>query len=465
MKPLVTTMFMAFLALVSSAAAWYFFPKVEQQQAEADRTQLLTEEEVFETRDIRKIKIERYDRASNNASEFELRFEDGRWVVPSRQGYLANNRDRIAKAALALRDKEVLDTVSDKKDDHEQYGVLDFSELGASRLGAGTVLTFEGRNRERLAKLIVGASPEGEPNQRYVRLAGQPKIYIVEFDSDVLTTNFSDWVDGNLFKIGGSQLAPAQYIQQLQSITVDLYYQDSTGVKSRKWTYRTKLSQTGSDWQQDIWVADNDQKLPDEPTLKDQGVSRAVLASMLSQLFNGSPLSDVTSKLESPAFDLAEPKKSQPASHFDSLKNFGFFYTGFEDDQHKFDSAGGKITIAYRYGMESTIYIGSPPSVDISSGGKINRFVMLTANMKPSLIPMPAKPGDQPIEEGAEARSQEDLERDYQTVLKQREQVLKSAEQLTKNYNEAHAGWVYMIPDEAIQLFFPSLAALKDAGN
>lgn len=459
MKPVVTTMLMAVIAFATSAAAWYFYPRIEVQR-EVVRSQLLTEEEAFEPRDVRKVKIEQFDRSTNSPTEFELRLDSGSWVIPGSRNYPANNNERVAAVVSAFRDREILETVSDNKDDHEEYGVLDISELGATGLGAGTVLTFEGRNRKKLARMIVGASPDGKPGQRYVRLAGQPQIYVIEFDSSVMTTTFSDWVDGSLIIVGGKQMTPQQFLSQVDHVSVDLYYQDTGGDATRKTSYRMIARQDDQNqWFYDLWKPDAAQQLPDEPTVANQPINLQTLSNLISKVFRVN-LRNVARKQETAALDLAGPKPAQPASHFDSLRNFGFYHRGFDMGQHQFDSAAGEVTIAYRFGLKTRVNVGTL-DVDVAGGGNINRYLMLTASVDPSLVPEPQKPdaGDADAEsESAEGENQEsadDRQRQYQAQLNQRKANLETANQLAKSFNQVHADWVYVVPDDEIQRLLP----------
>jgi len=456
-------MLMALLAVVTSAAAWYFYPQIEAQQVEAERTQLLTESDAFEPRDIRKVRIEQFDRSRNRPTEFEMRFVNGSWVIPAHGDYPANNSERVPEILVAFRDKEVLETVSDKKEDHEKYGVLDTSETGATGLGAGTVLTFEGRNRKRLGQMIVGSSPEGNPEQRYVRLAGQPQIYVVEFDSSILTTNFADWVDGGLIRLG--DVTSEQLVNQIDHVNIDLYFQDSNKNAKRKNVYRARIKQAfNGDWNYEIWTPDDDQGMSDEATSSGtiRGEQLKSLSGLVSKVYQVS-LRNVARKQESAAIDLAGPKESQPASHFDSLRNFGFYHAGFGSGQHLFDSAAGELEIGYRMGLVSHVNIGTL-DVDVSGAGgseNINRFVMLTASVDPTIIPEPEKPGQSGNSEdensGGNQESAEDQNRNYQAAMQQRDAALALASQLAKSYNQLHADWVYVLPDDAIQRLMPPL--------
>ena len=463
MKPIVTTIAMAFVALATSVAAWYFYPRIETRE-EVVREQLLTEEEAFLPGDVRRVTIQQFDRDSNSPVEFEFRMESGSWVLPRHGNYPANNAERVAAAIRVMNDKEVLEVVSDNKDDHEEYGVLDLTEVGATGLGAGTVLEFEGTNRKRLGKMIVGRSPEGNDSQRYVRLAGQPQIYIIDFDPSVLTTQFPDWVDGRLVNVGNEQVSLPDLIQE---INVDLYFRDQDG--TNKTSYRARIRPTEDNrWLYDLWQPDAENNIAAEPTMADQQVNLQTLRRLVEQLM-AFEIRDVDKKQETPAQDLAEPDADQPASHFESLTSRGFYHAGFDKGQHQFDAAAGEITISLRFGMEIRLYMGSMYVMGVSGAGEIDRYLMLTANVNADLVPQPEKTtaddeatsddadaGDATTEEDSAEATQDEAERQYQTALRRRNELLDLAAKQSRSFNQIHADWIYVIPDEAISRLFPS---------
>ena len=294
-------------------------------------------------------------------------------------------------------------------------------------MGIGTVMTFEGRNEKRLAKLIVGTSPEGKPDQRYVRLAGQPQIYVVEFNPDVLTTKFSDWVDGELIKVGSEE---TPFPELIKYIDVDLYYRDQEGDK--KYNYRARIELNDkNEWVYSLWQPDDSKKLAEDPNLVEQLVNQGTLASLVQQvmLFE---IKDVDRKQETAALDLANPKESQPASHFNSLAKSGFFHKGFQDGQHQFDAAAGSVTIAFRFGMEVEVHVGNISGMGGVGGSGINRAIMLNAELNPELVP-------------------KDVDG--------REQVLGFAENETRAFNQLHADWIYEVADEAVSRLLPPATA------
>ncbi|MDG2015428.1 MAG: DUF4340 domain-containing protein [Pirellulaceae bacterium] len=456
MKSNLTTLLMALIATASVLAALAYYPRLEVQDVLV-REKLLTDEQAFEPRDVQKVRIESFDSDTNSPSQFEVALDRGSWVIREHENYTASNNSRVSEAVSSIRDKQVLEVVSSNKNDHEEYGVLDMSEMGNSGLGVGTVLTFEGRNEKRLAKLIVGTSPEGEPDQRYVRLAGQPQIYVVEFDPAALTTKFSDWVDGELIKVGGSDTPLPNLVKH---IDVDLYYRDQGSDK--KYNYRALIEMNAKNqWVYSLWQPDDSKKLADDPAVVKQLVNQGTLARLVQQVMKFE-IMDVERKQETVALDLANPDESQPASHFDSLVKRGFFHAGFQDGQHQFDAAAGTVTIALRFGMQVEIHVGNIAGMGGAGGGSINRAIMLNAQFNGDLVPMPKESSDASVAKEGEAdgEQQDELSAEqYQQALQQRQQVLDFAKKETRAFNQLHADWIYEVSDEAISSLLPPAAA------
>lgn len=462
MKATATTLLMGILALLCVSVAWNYYPRIEVQDTVVRET-LLAPEDVFEPVAVKSIKIANFDRDTNSPAELELQLENGSWNIREHESYPANNIPLVAEAVAALRDKKVLNVVSDNKDDHESYGVLELSEMGSTGLGVGTVLTYEGKNDKPLAKLIVGRSPEGKPGQRFVRLAGQPQIYTVEFNPEILTTNFSDWVDGKLVNVGGGQVPLPNLIEY---VVVDMYYRDQDG--NKKFNYRAKIRRSDDAiWVYDLWEPNENKQVANEPTQVDQPAREFTLANLLKQVLVVD-IEDVIRKSPSAAVDLASPNETQPASHFDSLKEKGFFRTGFSKGQHQFEATSGSITIALRIGMEIHIYVGNMTGLGGVGGGKISRALMLTATYNPELFPEPKEEDfeeevDEGTEQGADQEGESDAKRGYQLALQQREEALEFAQQEVRAFNQLHADWIYEVPDESVSVLLPVADAWKNA--
>ncbi|MGI9517858.1 MAG: DUF4340 domain-containing protein [Pirellulaceae bacterium] len=478
MKSILVTLLMGLIALVASSFAWYFYPKIQVEEV-ADREFLVAENQAFDSSSVRRFKIETYDK--RNARQIELVLNRGRWEIPARNNFLAGNAERIAAAINAMSDKKILELVSDQQDDHETYGVLEYSEAGPTGLGLGSMVTLEGRNRQTLGKMIVGNPTTANPAHRYVRLPGQPQIYIVDFNDTILTTEFADWTDGDLLGFGPQ---PPNMTQLIDHIEIDFYFIDPETIGSdgpRKQVYRTRITFGEEGWVYDMWQpAEGSSEMPEEPSIKGGKVdarAEGALGRFVRQMLLFA-LKDVTKKPQEVARELNNPNEQGSDNQFEPLHKFGYRGAGFEFGQHQFESTAGVATIALRNGQQMKMHIGNLASMDVAGGGNINRFMMITADFDESLMPLPPNPDDEPADDEAESESEgeeaaesgqqeqqemslDDRRREYQARLNQRNQIGETARQRVRAQNQIHADWIYVIPEDAIEVLFPPADSWK----
>ena len=156
------------------------------------------------------LEIVSFDDATATLKPFKVVRSEGVWVLPSHENYPADAKDQLAAAATELIDRPVLDVVSDSPGDHETYGVIepDPEKVKVGMTGVGQLVEIRDASGNKLARLIVGkedkrpASGDGAPRSlRFVRRAGQDRVYRVELDTSKFTTRFDDWIEKDLLKI------------------------------------------------------------------------------------------------------------------------------------------------------------------------------------------------------------------------------------------------------------------------
>jgi len=142
---------------------------------------------------------------------FKVVRSEGVWVLPSHENYPADAKDQLAAAATELIDRPVLDVVSDSPGDHETYGVIepDPEKVKVGMTGVGQLVEIRDASGNKLARLIIGkedkrpagAGAASGRTLRFVRRAGQDRVYRVELDTTKFTTKFDDWIEKDLLKI------------------------------------------------------------------------------------------------------------------------------------------------------------------------------------------------------------------------------------------------------------------------
>lgn len=162
------------------------------------------------------LQVVEYEPSTATASEFQVKYEKGKWVIPSHYNYPADAKDRLAKTASAVMDL-TKDTIrSDRTEDQETMGVIDPLDAKNSSLkGRGKRVTLRDASEKVLADFIIGnpISREKEKDggeragatQHYVRVPGQKRIYGVNVKVD-LSTKFADWIETNLLKLDASRV-------------------------------------------------------------------------------------------------------------------------------------------------------------------------------------------------------------------------------------------------------------------
>lgn len=499
MKPFIMTLLMAIIACVASVVAWNYSPRNEvgvintrigeillTRESATEGTAIATDAEdeaAYDSNDIYRISIERYDRELDSPRKIEIARERGSWVIPDKFEFLASNAQRISGVIDSLKQKRILDMPSDKQDDHEEYGVV---ELGAndavSRVGIGTTLTLEDARRNTVAQVIIGkATPD--PAQRFVRIPGQPQVYVIEFDPDLLSTEFSDWVDGDLLRFGNQSSRLGEIIE---SIEIDYYFFDSRNLASdasRTYVYRASIYPSGERWLYDVWPANAQQKLDEQPAITGAEINLATLGELLNEVVEFK-LRDVQKKSTSAALDLANPAESNLPSHFEWLNSRGYRHAGFANGQHQFESLAGSIRLRFRNGNIDTLSIGDLAGVDMQNRSNINRYLLVTCGINESMFPMPVMPttgnagepgSDDPGSEAADGEAadpgaevpadpvvqeDDDARREYQKRLNERTKALEQANGRAKNLNQIHAEWLYVISQDSVNKMFPPLNAL-----
>jgi len=149
-----------------------------------------------------------YDPTTATAARFQVKFKDGKWVIPSHYNYPADAKDRLAKTAAGVMDL-TKDTIrSDRVEDQEELGVIDPLDVQATSLkGRGKRVTLRDVSEKVLADFIIGkavneeaAKKRDSATQHYVRVPGQKRTYGVNVKAD-LSTKFADWIETNLLKL------------------------------------------------------------------------------------------------------------------------------------------------------------------------------------------------------------------------------------------------------------------------
>jgi len=152
-----------------------------------------------------------FDPSTATASRFQVKFKDGKWVIPSHYDYPADARDRLSKTAAAVMDLTKDSIRSDVGDDQEAMGVIDPLDAKVSALkGRGKRITLRDASEKVLADFIIGDAIKDRTGQRFVRVPGQKRIYGVALKAEP-STRFADWIETNLLKLEAAKIRKVEF--------------------------------------------------------------------------------------------------------------------------------------------------------------------------------------------------------------------------------------------------------------
>ena len=151
------------------------------------------------------IRVVGYDEAKASSRAFGVKFENGKWTIPSHHNYPADGADRLAKTAASARGIKREELASSSPQNHEQLGVIDPLDEDKTKLkGRGQRITLN-KGDGVLVDLIIGKQLKDRPGFFYIRKPDEDATYVAKLTID-LSTKFADWVETDLLKIDKTDL-------------------------------------------------------------------------------------------------------------------------------------------------------------------------------------------------------------------------------------------------------------------
>ncbi len=239
----------------------------------------------FDVEDAKRLRIVTFDAETASTHDFEVAEEDGLWTIPSKQGYPADAVRQMAEAATCLIDREVLRIAAESAAQHIELGLIDptSSNLSIEATGVGTRVSMTNINGAPLADMIIGKQVPDTEDQRYVRNTDQDVAYVVNLQTDALTTRFEDWIEKDLLKLNPLDIRRVQ----VKDYSAELVYtRQGIGVKT---DLRGEM-ELHYDNTESKWTAQRLQKFdPGKKTLVDYalGEDESLNEDALRELRNG----------------------------------------------------------------------------------------------------------------------------------------------------------------------------------
>ena len=439
-----TTFLMLVVAAVTAYAASRVYPWPEAVViSDAVNKPLF---EGFETRNVRSIRVETYNDDRNEVERLLVRRKGEEWVLPTHSNFVADNRRQLGAIVNLLLDKTVLEKRSDNQEDHLKYGVIDpsTSNNAVNRSSLGKKISLSDRNNKELASLIVGLPLKNDSKKlkHYVRIPGQPSVYVVDIDPRGINPDFAAWVSPNLLKLTQST--------QLKDVTIDSYRLDpnNSDQAKRNTSYRAQLVVGEKNFDFTLETAGEDSTLKETPP--DDAQRRAI--QQAAGAITSIPFSGVVAKNKLAAKSLRKPSDQSETSAFDSMKRRGFVATEFDNETWQFESAGGTVTVRTGDGVVIKLHIGAIDNQTRNNSLKLNHYLMLVAGVDTALIPEPDKP-----EAANDDSGDKEAQKAYLRKVAERVQQLKIGRQRAAALNESFSKWYYIISEDTVARLRPEL--------
>jgi len=382
------------------------------------------------------LEVVEYNEETASAQPFKVTFKNGIWTIPSHYDYPADGKDQLAETAAGVIGLVKTDFRSANVADHEACGVIDPLEQSASLKGRGKRITIRDKNDQVLADLILGKEVEGHRDLRFVRLPDSKRVYITETSLHI-STSFQDWIEPDLLKVDKNDIS---------KVTLkDYSINERIGTVDMKDTLI--LTRKGEDWSANR-------------TPSGKNVDSTKMSSLLNALDDLS-IVGVRKKPEGLSNSLKKSEKVEISmENINSLRSRGFYFTrngdllSNEGELLVDTSTGLSYTLRFGevlYGSGETVSSGAGEEDQEKEGSGENRYLFITVNYDPRLLPEPPKPSNTDFQKKSETewndsdRNNKERFDAHQEWKRKSEAGRKLAEDLTNRFSD----WYYVIPSSA----------------
>jgi len=436
---------------------------------------------------------------------FKVVRSEGVWVLPSHENYPADAKDQLAAAATELIDRPVLDVVSDSPGDHETYGVIepDPEKVKVGMTGVGQLVEIRDASGNKLARLIVGkedkrpagAGAASGRTLRFVRRAGQDRVYRVELDTTKFTTKFDDWIEKDLLKISPWDVRRLTLDDSSGTFGVDEASGRPTISLDRKSRAELGYDDKDAAWSLIKLVDFDDKNQPKDEKLAEGEELAGGRLNDLRNALGDLKIIDVVRKPSGLSADLkAEESFAGDREAVMSLAQRGFFAIQKGD----LVSSDGETIVGMKDGVEYLLRFGNSATVAGADGpaaggdaakeegvdpaSSSGRYLFVSARLneelleKPQFDPVPdasaegdTKEADSTKDGGEnkdgaadELKKAEEAEAKAQAALEERRRVeaenrrkqeqfdeqVKAAQKRVRDLNNRFADWYYVVSDK-----------------
>lgn len=216
MKPIHIILSLLLLATIPFAYSdWWYRQKADAQSVQAREffgPDISTVEDGFaRAREVTSLTISTFDAKTQEVVDFSVANKGGKWIIPSHSDYPADGGSRTGQIAGNFLGLKPIDTVNIEPARFAEVGLLDPNAPDALKASDDSEayakrVTLKNAQDRVLLDVLVGKTVEEKWGQRYVRVAGEDKVYTAKIDVYDLETDFEKWVERDLLKIKADEI-------------------------------------------------------------------------------------------------------------------------------------------------------------------------------------------------------------------------------------------------------------------
>ncbi|HEY6564950.1 MAG TPA: DUF4340 domain-containing protein [Pirellulaceae bacterium] len=339
--------------------------------------------------EARGLEVTTYDPGLDSVQSFEIAQKEGKWVVPSHEGYPADAEERLKNAATLLVGLKSISIESDRREDHAKYGVLqpDPTKTESGDTGVGKMVVFRSAKGDRLAELIMGKAVRGTEGRRYVRIPGKDRVYTCNLDPDELSTRFEDWIKQDLLEVSGFDISE----MEIKDYSCEPQFTGQGLVIQIAPRFQLVTTWNAKDYKWDLKKLEEFKRREYQPRelAANEELHKENLDAMKSAL-EDLKIVDVRKKPDGlrPSMGI-KPDVVRDEEAMRSLLEHGF-YPQPQGDDLSYLCSDGEIAIHTKDGVEYKLLFGDQAaSIDEKGKSQLNRFVMVSANVDPTAFEKP----------------------------------------------------------------------------
>ncbi len=403
------------------------------------------------------LEIIAFDETNGTIQAFKVARHNGVWSIPSHENYPADAENRFANAAASMIDLTRGVSVSDSRLDHPQFDVVDPIEADAGSIGVGKRVRMAGEDGRSITDLIIGKAVKDSDGQHYVRVPGVDRVYLCTIDVEHFSTSFDEWIEKDLLQLN---------IGDIRGVIVNDYAIDEFSQR----VIQGETVTLSYDPKEASW------------SLEGLGEDEQLVEARLTDLRRGLDDLQIVDVHRKPA-GLSSELRTEDTMQLDteavqSLQNRGYYIVGgrlLSNQGETIVQTEGCVQYRLRFGEIVVPRGGTDDASDEISGddgssSEIGRYLFVTAECNPDLIPKPepmelpdleslgvapdAQEGSdeetastQPSMSEAMELAREKLEQDNQQKQQEYERKLAEGRTRAGELTDRFADWYYVISD------------------